>query len=34
MDLLNEDQKKAADLILEGKSMFITGSAGTGKSFY
>lgn len=30
---LNEEQRKAAELILEGRNMFITGNAGTGKTF-
>jgi len=32
-DLLNPGQKKAYDAIMEGKSIFLTGPGGTGKSF-
>jgi len=30
---LNEEQKLAKELVIQGKSIFITGSAGTGKSY-
>ena len=30
---LNDKQKEALELVKEGKNIFITGSAGTGKSF-
>jgi ATP-dependent DNA helicase PIF1 len=33
VDKLNEDQQKAFDLVLSGKSIFIGGAAGTGKTF-
>jgi ATP-dependent DNA helicase PIF1 len=33
MDLLNTEQKLALSIMNSGKSMFLTGSAGTGKSF-
>ena len=33
MDSLNEQQRKAADAVLAGESLFITGPGGTGKSF-
>ena len=33
MDQLNREQRQAADAILEGKSLFITGPGGAGKSF-
>lgn len=31
---LNEDQQKAANHILEGNNVFLTGSAGTGNSLF
>jgi len=33
MDALNEEQRRAADTVLEGSSCFITGPGGVGKSF-
>ena len=33
MELLNNEQKYAVDSIKDGYSIFLTGSAGTGKSF-
>jgi ATP-dependent DNA helicase PIF1 len=33
MDLLNEEQRRAFDAVIAGRSIFITGPGGTGKSF-
>lgn len=31
--MLNQEQQKAFDLMLTGKNVFLTGNAGTGKSY-
>ncbi|CAM9536229.1 unnamed protein product, partial [Hapterophycus canaliculatus] len=32
-DELGQEQKRVVDLVLKGKSVFVTGAAGTGKSY-